>query len=323
MTARGLALATVLIANVASAAEWRVQVIDTPGPVAAIEVADSEPRIAIGATWHRIAGDSFAVTPAAPLERAALPAGALPDGRVVAGEDTIARAWLAAPTGRYGHGVLGDAIEAESLVVERRDGKRMELRLDPRAVFEDLVPRIARLDGRENLVVVKSYLDRGAALAIVDPASAAIVAETPPIGRPNAWLNPAGIADFDGDGTIDIALVRQPHVLGRLELWSWRGGRLEKLAEMADVSNHVIGSRALEMSAVADFDGDGRPDLALPSLDRRALRLVGFVPQPREIARVALPGRIATNIGVIRRGERAAIVAGLDDGTLVLVRGGE
>ena len=52
------------------------------------------------------------------------PEGALPDGRVATGTHDIARAWLAEPTTRYDHGILGDKIEAGSLTIETRDGKR-------------------------------------------------------------------------------------------------------------------------------------------------------------------------------------------------------
>ena len=145
------------------------------------------------------------------------------------------------------------------------------------------------------------------------------VVPSPPIGHSNAWLNPAGIADFDGDGATDIALVRQPHVIGRLELWSWLDGKLKKTAEVADVSNHVIGSRALGMSSTGDFDGDGRPDLAVPSLDRRTLRLIAFTPQPHDIARVRLPARVATNVATIMMRGRLAVVFGLDNGQLIMV----
>jgi hypothetical protein len=74
------------------------------------------------------------------------------------------------------------------------------------------------------------------------------------------------------------------------------------------------------MNATADFDHDGRLDLAVPSLDRRALRLIAFAPQPREIARVPLPGRIATNIGAVPTRHRTGLVFGLEDGKLILVR---
>ena len=156
-------------------------------------------------------------------------------------------------------------------------------------------------------------------LPVIDPDTATVTAETPPIGHSNAWLNPAGIADFNGDGATDIALVRQPHVIGRLELWSWMNGKLKKTAEVEDVSNHVIGSRALGMSSIGDFDGDGRPDLAVPSLDRRMLRLIAFTPQPHDIARVSLPARVASSVATIIMRGRLAAVFGLDNGQLILV----
>ena len=149
-------------------------------------------------------------------------------------------------------------------------------------MFEDLEPRLADLDGdgHDEIVVVKSYLKRGSSLAVIAVRNGKyeIVAETPPIGRPHAWLNPAGIADFNGDGKIDIALVRMPHAVGTLELWSWADRSLRKTAELPDVANHIAGTRALDMSATADFDGDGIADLALPSFDRNRLRIVAFTP---------------------------------------------
>jgi len=253
------------------------------------------------------------------------PEGALPESTVAVGTRDITRAWLSEPTTRYDHGILGDKNTAASLVIELRNGTRQTVRLKDDAVFEDLMPRLADLDrdGRDEIVVVKSSLKRGSSLAIIAERKGKydIVAETPPLGAPHRWLNPAGIGDFKGDGKTSIALVRQPHVVGGLELWSWTGSDLRKVANLADASNHVAGSRAIGMSAAADFDGDGILDLAVPSLDRSRLRLIAFARTPREIASLPLPAKAVTNIGLITAAAKPpAIAVGLADGTLVVIR---
>ena len=302
-----------------AAAEWRAEIVPTPGRVTSIEVLNEKTHIAIGPNWYRIVpgtGSLMATgAPGFPL----VPSGGLSDGRVAAGHGPIARAWLAQPTARYRHGVLGDTIEAGSIVVERSDGRIGTVSSGANAVFEDLSPRIATLNGVDRIVVVKSYLERGSSLAIIDADTMKIIAETPPIGHAHAWLNPAGIADFEGRGSAQIAIVRQPHVVGVLELWSWRDQMLRKVAEVPDVSNHIIGARALGMSWTADFDADGHPDLAVPSLDRRSLRLIAFAPKVRDIARVSLPARIVTNIGSIDFRGHPGLVAGLEDGRLAVI----
>jgi hypothetical protein len=311
----------------AQAAEWRVQQVNTPARVSAIRSVDGQVRVNAGGLWYALTLNG----PQAKLEFLEKSAtakrieGALPDGVAAIGSRDIARAWLAEPTDRYDHGILGNKIEASSLVIETRDGKRQTVRLKDDAVFEDLEPRLADLDGdgHDEIVVVKSYLKRGSALAIIGERNGKyeIVAETPPIGQPHAWLNPAGIANFTSSGKLGIALVRMPHVLGNLELWSFAGKSLRKIADMPDAANHIAGTRALHMSGEADFDGDGIADLAIPSLDRGNLRIVSFAPNAREIATVALPAKAATNIGLVKAASGSpAIAVGLADGTLALIR---
>ena len=218
--------------------------------------------------------------------------GAIADLRVARGAGTIAEAWLADATTRYRHFVLGSPYEAASLMVRLRDGRLLRLTLPDDSVFEDRQPRLADLDGDgiDEIVLVRSYLGRGAALAVIAVRGEAlsIVAETPPTGSPNTWLNPAGIADFDGDGRTDIAYVQMPHVLGLLRVWTLRSGRLVEIASMPDTSNHVIGSTHLGLSAVADFDGDGVADLAVPTKDRKSLRFLSFKGGARELGRKPL-----------------------------------
>jgi hypothetical protein len=248
---------------------------------------------------------------------------ALEDLRVAHGSRNILEAWLAEPTARYRHFVLGAQYEAASLKVLLREGRILTLRLSENSVFEDRIPRLADLDGdgSDEIVLVRSYLDRGAALAVVGVRGdqLKIIAETSPIGIPHRWLNPAGIADFDGDGRLDIAYVQMPHVLGRLRVWTLRPEGLTEIASLDGTSNHVAGSRHLGLAAVVDFDGDGVADLAIPSLDRRSLRFIAFKGGARELARKALPASAAADFSVEHEGGKSVVVVGLEGGRKIRV----
>jgi hypothetical protein len=325
-----LAVCVCVLSGAGHAAEWRVQRVDAPARVTEIATVGGKVHVMAGGLWYRLdlAGNKrprLVFIDTAPKPGPVLSENALPDGRIAVGRRDIARAWLSGPTTRYGHGVLGDKIEAGALEIEARDGKRRTVRLKDDAVFEDLRPRLADLDGDgfDEIVLVKSHLRHGASLAVIADRNGKyeIVAETPPLGVPNQWLDPAGIADFSGDGKPEIALVRQPHSVGALELWSLTAGTMRKLADIPDASNHVAGTRAIDMSAVADFDGDGIADLALPSFTRKRLRILAFAPETREIGGVGLPAAAVTDFGLLPSAAGPpAIAVGLEDGTLALIR---
>lgn len=332
----GLLLAAMFVASAASAVDWRMETLALSSMPERLYLNDKRRGLAAvrvltrDRAWRYVSdcGGRICLKKAGGRPpRGIVPKGALPDAVLVYGRKTVLRAWLAAPTRRYDHAVLGDAIEAGALVAEDNRKKRHRLTLPPGSVFEDTSVRVVDLDrdGAEELVVVRAYETKGAALAVLKlkPAGLEIAAETPPIGRPYRWLNPAGIADFDGDGRLEIAIVVTPHIGGTLELWEYRDGRLVRELRLSGFSNHVIGSRVQEMSVAGDFDGDGVADLALPSADRRALRIVSFAGgQAAEPARIDLPGRVVTEIRAAKLGDtrRPALVLGLDTKQLVVLR---
>lgn len=245
----------------------------------------------------------------------------LPHSRPASGRQHTGLAWLARPTARYRHAVLGDALEAEALRYFRNGFGTIEVVLPPNAVFEDLEPRLADLDGdgQDEILVVRSTLDRGAALVAYTVAGDTLVerAATVPIGTPNRWLNPVGVADLDGDGQPEIMAVETPHIGGTLRVWRLENGRLLEVAALAGFSNHVIGSTELALHAILDWDLDGRLDVVLPDASRTALRIVSLK-QGRlvEIDRLPLPGPASTRIAAATGG----LVLGTQNGLLVRVR---
>lgn len=242
----------------------------------------------------------------------------LPDGRIAKANGDIHAAWLSQPTERYGHGVLGDAIEAGAVTVRRKDGMLDSFVLPDDSVFEDLHPRLADLDGdgRIEIVLVRSYLAKGAALSILGlrDGRLQILAESAPIGTANRWLNPSVLLDAPHAGEVRIGLVRTPHIGGQLQIWRYGGGKLHRIATAEGFSNHTIGSRSLGLSAVLS-KGKAQRILLPDARQRRLLLLDGD--QLTVLASVPLPARPARDFSVQRdaRGHQSVMLV-LADGQL-------
>jgi hypothetical protein len=236
-----------------------------------------------------------------------------------------------------GHGVFGGIDAAGRLTISEKQplaGVSTEVRAVPTkvsvveagadAVFEDVEPRLADLDrdGTPEILVVKSYRDKGSALAVVGRRDGAwgVLAETLPMGEPRHWLAPAAVADFEGDGKPGVALVRTPHVQGMLQLWRFEGGKLALRHEAAGYANHVLGSAALDNAAAVDVDGDGIPELVIPTQDRKALAVLSLKGGIRELARVPLPAPAGRGLAALGSGKGAHVVVALEDGRVAVVR---
>ena len=184
--------------------------------------------------------------------RAAALAFALVTGGAASAQ-TITAADFSEPTDRYDHGILGDAIEWGSLrmtVAGAAGPVTYAVVLPDDLVFEDISPRLWDVtgDGAPEVIVVQSSLTQGARMQVWGLAGGTVhlLAATDFLGQPHRWLAPAGAADLDGDGRIEIALVDRPHLARVLRILRYvpganDGGTLQEVAAVSGLTNHRIG----------------------------------------------------------------------------------
>ena len=276
--------AGVLLAAAAPAAAQEVLIRLAPAPIVHM-YADGGGSV-YGVTGlgyvYRIGIDGSEVTfdRVGTQQRLLRPRGVLDGGVVTMGGANIRAAWLAFPTYRYDHGALGDRIEAGGLRLSLSGGGTVSFFLSEQYVFEDTAVRLVDLngDGADELLVVRTDVDRGAGLALYDviDGEVRLAAASAPIGQRYRWLNPVGAADFDGDGVVEIAAVVTPHLDGLLTWYRRDGSALVPVAEAPGHANHVLGSPEIRQSAIVDVDGDGIDDIVLPALGSRTVRAVSF-----------------------------------------------
>jgi hypothetical protein len=220
----------------------------------------------------------------------------------VRGTRDIAWAWLGSPTNRYPHKALGSPTHAGSLHVQPSAGapkvRELIYTLPLHQVFEDLTVRLVDLDadGKDEIIVIQSDALRGSAVVVYGVRGNALVelARSPYAGSTFLWLNPVGVADFDGDGKLDIASVITPHIGGTLTLYHYRPPALVPFASAMDTSNHRMGDPEQDLSAIVELPGL-RPTVIVPDMSLKALHALRWEASGKwkELADVKpLPARV-------------------------------
>lgn len=216
-----------------------------------------------------------------PRAIAHLDVGALRDARITVADldgDGVSEAIvLARPAG------LGDRPDATTIAALRVRPYGLELRArftaQPPAAFEDQVPVIAPLagTGRAYVLVGRRAPGQGAvpvALGMRE-SGLVLVAEGAAPAAGGRSLQVIGAADLAGDRGLEIAAIAGREPEGVLTIFRRAGNALVAIASAAGYAaspaSPRTGDHASDHAVMADFDGDGRPEVVLPRLSREVL----------------------------------------------------
>jgi len=255
-----------------------------------------------------------------------LPVMAGADARLVMNRRGQVALYANATDQRYVHGIMGDDLEAATLLVlevrQSEIGLLARIDLPGEDVYEGIAPFWADIDGDgvEDLVTTVSNGALGARLRVYlwDGAGIRQAVDGPPIGRGNRWRHQLSAAPFAPDGQIEIASMRTPHIGGALEFFRFAGDALIQTAALPGYTSHVIGSRNLDQTAAGDFNGDGAPEILVMDAARRSVAaLQRTKDRAEEVWRLAADGEIVSNFAPVELLEdRLALAVGTADGRL-------
>jgi hypothetical protein len=252
-----------------------------------------------------------------------LPIDALPDARLLTDADGNILL-LSSPSQHYDHGILGDTVEAGSITMVATQPEPHVVRTIPipeEKVVEGIAPIWADItgDGEKEIIVTLSDYGQGAQLAVVSEAGE-LLAQSDPIGQSYRWRNQMAVGPFGPKGEIELVDVLTPHINGVVEFFQLQGERLEIVASVPGYTSHVIYTRNPDMGVAGDFNGDGRPEIALPNQQLDAIVAIQRSADGAAVAwQLPLDGELSTNLAAVPlESDGLLLAAGRSDGVLRL-----
>lgn len=254
--------------------------------------------------------------------------GIQPDARLVVNDAGQIAFYAAATNQRYVHGIMGDDVEGTALVVVQVADDRLQIinRVDLPGdnVYEGLAPMWADVDGdgTMDLITTVSNGSEGARnrVYLFDGETIIREVEGPAIGQPNRWQHQLAWGPFGMDGEMLLVDVLTPHIGGIVRFHRYTGSSLEVIGQIGGRTSHVIHSRNLDMAVAGDFNGDGTPEIVLPTQDRTQLDGIQLTENgPQVVWSLPLDGVLSSNLSAVSaNGRPLALAAGMTDGRVRL-----
>lgn len=185
---------------------------------------------------------------------------------------------LTGDSNQYQHGILGDRVEANGFAIIRIEDSPYILHqynLSDQSVFETLQPIWIDINNDQinEIVITRSNLSSGAELQVYTE-DGQLLASSAPIRKGFRWMHLLSVAPFGPDGELELAVVRTPHIGGRLEFYRIYNKKLEIVHARNGYSTHRMGSRNLDTALAGDFNNDGDVELLLPTQDFQQLDVI-------------------------------------------------
>lgn len=259
--------------------------------------------------------------------------GALPDGRIARSQTSDDSSTLVAlyggSTNAYRHCVLGDCTESSRLILIRINKGKMavetDVALNNGAVFEGLNPFF--LPNGTTIVTTVANAGIGAWLQTYE-LNGKVLSVGPRIGW--GWRHMLCYNNFGFNPQKPLPLlvdVLTPHVLMKVEFFDISKPVMEMRASSSKFTTHAMNSRYLDTAISADLNGDCINEAIVQDSDQRSL--VGIQLKPKqgvgrggvgveavEIWRVALPGKLSSNLAAVSSADGLSIAVGAASGNV-------